>query len=296
MFNTPLIIYHANCYDGFTSAWICNDHFCFESWAENDHEVPPEIVAGLYGQAPPDVTGREVYMVDFSYKRPVLEEMAKKAKSITILDHHKTAEADLKDLNLPNVKVHFDMYRSGAMLTWHYFNSPEGEHDDAAAPPLVQYVQDRDLFKFALKDSEAINASIMSYAFTFESWHLLHERMTLDLTSVVHEGESLLRAKNQYVEFMKAFVYRVKLPEIFGKFAGMEVPVVNAPYINISDLLSALLSESDPVAIGWFKRADGKFQHSLRSTDAFDCSEISKVFGGGGHKKASGFEALTLLL
>ena len=45
-----------------------------------------------------DVTGKDVVLVDFSYKRPVLMEMAEKANNILILDHHKTSAEDLVDL------------------------------------------------------------------------------------------------------------------------------------------------------------------------------------------------------
>ena len=64
----PIVIYHSNCADGFTAAWVI--------WYKHpDWEFYP----GKYQEEPPDVTGREVYFVDFSYKRPVILEMAKKA-------------------------------------------------------------------------------------------------------------------------------------------------------------------------------------------------------------------------
>jgi hypothetical protein len=63
------------------------------------------------------VTGRHVVMVDFSYKRDVLLKMAEKSAHILILDHHKTAEADLVDLPA-NVECVFDMNRSGPNVAW----------------------------------------------------------------------------------------------------------------------------------------------------------------------------------
>jgi len=87
------------------------------------------------------VTDREVWFVDFSYKRPVILEMSAKAKSITILDHHKSAEADLVELP-ENVSVKFDMEKSGARLAWDCFHPAED------IPMLVNYVEDRDLWRF----------------------------------------------------------------------------------------------------------------------------------------------------
>src|SRR5665213_864100 len=155
----PLCIYHGNCADGFTAAWAVH-----KAMGVGDADYHP----GVYGQEPPDVTGRDVIMVDFSYKRPVLEAMAAKARSILILDHHKTAAEDLSGLgyipvqyddfvetNDPaaRVGVIFDMERSGAQVTWDFFH-------DAPRPLLVDYVGDRDLWRFAMPKSREVNAYV----------------------------------------------------------------------------------------------------------------------------------------
>ena len=85
-----LCIYHGNCADGFGAAWAVRA-------ALKD----VEFFTGHYGDDPPDVTGRHVIMVDFSYKRPVLDRMAMAARSILILDHHKSAAEDL--VGIPEV-------------------------------------------------------------------------------------------------------------------------------------------------------------------------------------------------
>jgi oligoribonuclease NrnB/cAMP/cGMP phosphodiesterase (DHH superfamily) len=103
-----MCIYHGNCADGFGAAWVVRK-------AMGEIDFHP----GKYQEPPPDVTGKDVVMVDFSYKRPVLLEMAEKANSILILDHHKTAAEDLLDLPA-NVTAKFDMGHSGAMLTWEH--------------------------------------------------------------------------------------------------------------------------------------------------------------------------------
>ena len=66
----PLCIYHHGCTDGFAAAWAVRKHY-------GDGEV--EFHPGIYGEAPPDVTGRVVILVDFSYKRPVLVAMVEQA-------------------------------------------------------------------------------------------------------------------------------------------------------------------------------------------------------------------------
>ena len=85
----PLVIYHGNCADGFSAAW------CFWRY----HRDTADYVAGVYQTPPPDVTGRDVYLVDFSYKRAVVADMLTKAARVTLIDHHKTAIEDLAGLD-----------------------------------------------------------------------------------------------------------------------------------------------------------------------------------------------------
>src|SRR6267142_5992911 len=105
-----ICIFHGNCDDGFGAA--------FAVWKRDGDCV--DYHPGIYGKAPPDVTGMDVAIVDFSYKRSVMKDLAARAKSILVLDHHKTAEADLAGLSdeCQNVEVVFDMFRSGAVMAW----------------------------------------------------------------------------------------------------------------------------------------------------------------------------------
>jgi len=61
---TPLIIYHGNCPDGFTAAWVA-------ARALGDHE----LFLGTYGEDPPYelAKDRQVFIVDFSYPRVKME-------------------------------------------------------------------------------------------------------------------------------------------------------------------------------------------------------------------------------
>src|SRR6478736_8978193 len=96
-----LCIYHSPCYDGFTAAWVVRQAF-----------PDAKFIGANYGDEPPDVRGKEVIVVDFSYPRDVLERMHEQAKSLLVLDHHKSAEKALEGLYYAK----FDMSRSGAMM------------------------------------------------------------------------------------------------------------------------------------------------------------------------------------
>ena len=100
-----LVLFHANCNDGFGAAWVAHRKF------GSDAKYQPV----QYGDAPPrNVEGREVYILDFSYKRDVLLALHEQAESLLVLDHHMTAKDDLEGLEF----AQFDLERSGATIAW----------------------------------------------------------------------------------------------------------------------------------------------------------------------------------
>jgi len=258
-----LVLFHNACVDGFTAA------FC--AWLKFRDEA--EYVPVNFGQPAPDVTGRDVLIVDFSYQRATLLEMRAKAKSLRVFDHHKTAAEDLAGLDF----CVFDMDRSGAGITLdELFGSRANRFG-----PLVSYVEDRDLWRFNLDFSREVNAWIGCVEQTFDNWHDLAREIHDDLASVIGRGTGALSAVDRYVRDMSKQARMLR-------FDGSDVPVVNAPYINTSELVGHL-AEAHPFAVGWFQRADAKYQYSLRSRGDVDVSEIAKRYGGGGHRNAAGF-------
>jgi len=263
-----LVIYHGNCIDGFVAAWAC--------WKQFGDGA--EYFAAQYGSADapvelPDVSGRDVVMVDFCTGRGQLLELKAKANSLLVLDHHKTAEAACAGLSF----CVFDMEQSGAGLAFRHFFPAEPE------PWWVSYAEDRDLWRFKLPRSREVNAFLS--AIPMESFALWYSEVVfLEAGSAAGRGKGVLSYVDRYVAEMSRQARRTF-------FAGhKEIPIVNAPYINTSELVGAL-AEGAAFAVGWFQRGDGQFQYSLRSRgpDGVDVSEIAKGFGGGGHRNAAGF-------
>ena len=294
----PLCIYHGNCADGFTAAWAV--------WRALGDDV--EFYPGVYNDAPPDVSGRDVIMVDFSYKLPVLEAMCQPrgASSMLILDHHKTAEADLKGLgvdmskwtgtvdwkrykenlaldDMENANCNgaivyqiFDMERSGAGITWDFF------HPNTERHPLVSYVEDRDLWRFALPGSRNVNAFIFSYPYEFLLWDEMARFIQHAQPEAERAGSAIERKHHKDI----AELVRVtKRRMVIG---GVEVWCANLPYTLTSDA-GNLMAEGEPFAACYWDTPEGRV-FSLRSRpEGADVSEIAKQYGGGGHKNASGF-------
>ena len=141
-----VVLYHAECADGFGAAWAIWNQFPAARFIPVKHGNPPP--AGLQDQ--------RVVIVDFSYARETLETMAAQTQALLVLDHHITAENAL--VGLPY--AYFDMKKSGAVLAW------EWAHDQPI-PWLLNYIQDKDLWAWALPSSREINAAVASYPFDY---------------------------------------------------------------------------------------------------------------------------------
>ena len=257
---STLCIYHGNCADGFTSAWALR------------RAIPDaEFYAGVYQTAPPDVTGRDVFLVDFSYKRPVMEKIIAAAHSVVVLDHHKTAAADLDAL--AGAEVVFDMERAGCRIAWDYFFPGQ------LPPQVLLHVEDRDLWRFSLPKTREIQANIFSYPYDFDVWDRL---MASDPSLLAVEGEAIERKHFKDIRELVGVMQRDL------KIAGYTVPAASLPYTLTSDA-GHMMAQGRPFAVCYWDTPQGRV-FSLRSTDeGIDVSEIAKQFGGGGHRNAAGF-------
>lgn len=256
-----LCIYHGNCADGFTGAWV----------TKRAMGNSTDFYAGVYQNPPPNVAGRDVVLVDFSYKRSVMEKIIEEAKSVIVLDHHKTAEEDLRGLR--GAEIVFDMDRAGSRIAWDYF------FPNLNPPPVLLHVEDRDLWRFSLPKTREIQANIFSYPYDFDVWDRL---MQADPAVLAVEGSAIERKHFKDIEELTKVVTREFV------IGGYKVPVANLPYTLTSDA-GHLLAKGNPFAGCYWDTPDGRV-FSLRSTDeGIDVSEIAKMYGGGGHRNASGF-------
>lgn len=262
-----LCIYHANCADGFGAALAVKKHWDVMGVPEEDRE----FLAAQYGDEAPDVKNKNVTIVDFSYPRKTLIDMYNQADSILVIDHHKTAQEELEDLDF----CIFDMSQSGAMLTWDHYHGP------FPAPKLIQYIQDRDLWQWKMRESKEASAGLSLIPMTFENWEpLLISSDEFHVKTIV-PGRAIHAYQEAQVE----------------KIAKSNIPLISlcsetVPCINTTTLISEIgneLSKRYPFAVMYFD-TDKDRCYSLRSQDdGTDVSEIAKKFGGGGHPNAAGF-------
>lgn len=300
-----IVIYHGGCRDGFCAAWVYNKYATRQYNESRGMSIDPrevEYFPGFYGQSVPDVKDKNVIILDFAYSPEMMLEILKDCARLTWLDHHKTAKpvADalgdcIEDVKSNTLQFNFDLASSGAGIAWYTFFKHE------TAPWLVRYVEDRDLWLKKLPKSDLINAYIACLEFDFDVWEIA-SRLSLGMAE--ERGFTAELKTQQYVREVCKNVYFADIanppePELIRDIyvAYKNIPIVNICQIDCSEVLHELckLYPDSPFSLYWFKRQDGLYQYGLRSIGEFDVSAVAKLFGGGGHKNAAGFQLKYLL-
>lgn len=265
-----VIIYHAKCRDGFGAAFAAwkkfGDKASYVPWS--DHSTTPA-----------NLENKEIYVVDFSFPKELLEELCGKNKSVVVIDHHETAK-DAVTAFPDNV---FDMEHSGAVLAWQYF------HPDTNVPTLLNYIEDMDLWKYELEHSREFSAALGEYFEDFETWEKLEENLCDrdDFSKFISLGTAIAGFEDKHIETV--LQYREK-----ALFEGHEIFVLNAERTYRSILghrLAQLNGEEGRIEMGIvYYHAAGKVSCSLRSNGDVDVATMAAKHGGGGHKNAAGMD------
>ena len=315
----PLIIYHANCTDGFGAA--------FAAWMKLGDEA--EYVPMQYGDVKnvadmnsvlakagiPDGEG-EVYILDFSLPKDVMKWLFSEVKLVVWRDHHASAfkdhgftpnapdEPPIEPLTKHNVLL--DNNKSGALLAWEFF------HPGTEVPMLIQHIDDRDRWVWALDGSAELHAALGAMQpWSFVQWRnvMYDDANCFELTV---QGTAILLAQKQHVERMAKQARKCKIlkptpPHFSTRAVDGDIPwvynrdpssgyvaevsglAVNA-FIHQSEVGHELANQSGTYGLVWYVAADCRVRCSLRSNGDYDVSSIARSFGGGGHRNAAGFE------
>ena len=298
----PLIIYHSSCADGFGAA--------FAAWLKLGDEA--EYVPCQYGQVKnvadlnsilssadiPFGEG-EVYVLDFSFPKDVMEWLFKEVKRVVWLDHHKSAfemwcggipESGHYGLSMGGInQAHFitlDNNKSGAYLAWEYF------HLGTEVPMFIRHIDDYDRWAFKIEGTKAFNKGLWSHTpWSFALWkHISTNKVAFK--KVIDEGEAILRAHEQNVQSVVKGAARgcgIITHSCDGfqtLFPGL---TANCPPHLASDVGHELANQSGTYGLLWYVDKDNRCKCSLRSNGDYDVSAIARNFGGGGHRNAAGF-------
>lgn len=257
-----VVIYHGNCRDGLSAAYAAWKKF---------GDAATYIPRKTQQEPPKGLSGKELYILDYSYPRATLDALVRDTRSVVVIDHHQSA----KEAVTAYPENIFDGAHSGATLSWTYF------HPGTPMPRIFPYIEEHDLWKSELPESAAVAAAIGEYPFTFEAWDELVKTVETDagFAKLVEHGRILRAYLDKHVAELAGFAEPVT-------FEGHAVYAVNCARPFRSAVGNLLATEHPPFSIVWY-RYEGAFHLSLRSVGDFDVAQIAERYGGGGHRNAA---------
>lgn len=298
-----IVIYHDNCIDGFTSAWIASRYV-----APSAKFLPMSYGAGGTHELPEGIDDADVLVLDFSFSADNFRQLYNRAKSLVVLDHHKGVAQKVREAMLVpptddedpentfysdgHAYIVVDTKLSGSALTLRFFD--EHPHHSAIASTTQLFGATKaNFFDRRQRQLDLINAYdlghwddpavvpyntwLNSITRGFDSWSWATAQ---DISGAVHEGHAIIRYQERLAR------------EILAKGqvkGGMFQVVCMSALVNIvSDVFHR---DRPPLILQTFApRLNGSVKVSLRGRDDLpDCSAIAKFYGGGGNANAAGW-------
>ena len=261
-----VVIYHADCPDGFGAAYAA-----WKKFGDTASYIPRPMPAPL----PEGLINKTLYIIDYSYDKATLERLTAANTSVMVIDHHQTA----KDAVTSFPQNIFDINHSGAVLAWQYF------HPDTEVPTILKYVEDHDLWRFALPENREFGVSLHQEPRTFERWdELTFELQEEDrLIKFIARGSLLAKFEDKLIADLLKNRERVI-------FEGHEVWAINEGFYRsvLGNQLAELNEAEGGIALGIvYYRKDRMVRASLRSSGDVDVATMAEKYGGGGHKNAA---------
>lgn len=262
-----VVIYHAGCTDGTGAAWAA-----WKLLGDNAQYIP----AG-HSSKPPNLAGKRVALCDFAYDRATMLNIMKQAEAVVVLDHHISKIEELKGIE----GIEIDVTQSGAMIAWKYF------HPGVPPPRFIEYIQDKDLWKFELPFSKEFSVIMDAIPQKIE----VYDRISSD--AAVSEQISVGK---HVVKYRDLLVKRIAKRAISKRLSGQLAPaaIVNTDTF-ISEVCHELLEQHPEClfSMAWsYDHVADKVRCSLRSRPGGpNVSKIAQVYDlyGGGHENSAGF-------
>ena len=285
-----LIMYHGSDFDGKCSGAIAYKYYKDQDYDIELYPIEWETVEKFNLR---DCEDKIVVLCDFSLPPETMDRINRVAKQFIWIDHHKSAVNALTEYNKTvdeplNLKGLRDISETIAAceLTWRFFYGTK-------VPIPINYLSQYDTSWNAFH----LKPEIMEFQYGLKSYDT--EDVTSDLWGKLispNEDSSFIqeilrngRIIISYNNIWNKDYYKKYLQEGTFEYNG-EVYSENCAFVNIglheAYFLQHLKSDYELVIL-YCKLATGQYTLGLYSL-TIDCSEIAKLFGGGGHAGAGG--------
>lgn len=267
------VVYHNPCNDGSGAA--------LSAWTALGNKAVYEKRAYHKEFNTRSVVGKNVVVLDASFKKEELRQLQRLANKIMILDHHDSAMRDLAG----EAGCFFEMQNSGAMLAWHYFHGLE-----KTPPKLIQLIEDRDLWRWEYRDeSEPLYYALRVRCSNndFKTFEQYLDPVKLD--ELIAYGKTLVEENHRWCK-EAALQAQERLFRLPGSSTTYNIMCLELPNDKlVSELAEYLYSNNNVDFIMMWCKAGDQYKISLRSGNLnINLGEIAASLGGGGHRQAAG--------
>lgn len=259
-------MYHGGCPDGFGGAYA--------AWKKFGDEA--EYIPLSRGEELPEgIDGARIYLIDFTYAREQMDELLKRAGSLTVLDHHDGIREVVE--SMPDYV--YDENRSGATISWNYF------HPDTPTPYFFTLLEDQDLYRQKYADTVPLHAYLEVYPFAFETWDAIFNEI-----EDPEKREAFLTKTRAYGEYVELLATMAADKAKLVSFEGHEVYFgTSHPFKSLKSKVGNLLAQKKgPFSIVVTAHPNG-YGVSIRGDGSVNVAEIAQKYGGNGHPNAAGF-------
>lgn len=269
-------IYHNRDLDGFASGAIIKLMY-----------PSAEMFGYDYGQDfPQNIYGKHIIMADISIPmKQMLDLTVLNGNNLTWIDHHISAINDYNEFVVSNGNFCNAILQDGIAAcegTWNHL------FPDKKMPLAIKLLGEYDTWRN--NDKERWNNEILPFQYgmrfrcnSVDSFpkQLLEDDKLID--TIISEGKIILMYQSQIDTLL------CKNSSFELEFNGLRAICLNGGS-NSGSFISVYDENKHDIMIP-FRYSRNKWVISLYTTkDNIDCSVIAKTYGGGGHKKAAGFQ------
>lgn len=292
-----VLVFHTNnpgfwCDDGYGAVFAFLK--MLNRWGYENPERMVTLKPTMYGDKLDltEIKGKNVILLDFSFKADHMEEILSAAAHVTWVDHHDSLESVVAvcDAHGPNKCYYsYDKSHSAAVLAWSFFNP------DLEVPKFYKYLEARDMWRLeALPRLAEVHTWIRSHVKSFCAWNravrFLEQKE--NWASILEEAVGISRSYSSMCERMTC---TAKPAKFAGKYKIMYANII---YPFNSDVSHMLLTKNPDIrfCLTFDMPKVGVYNLSFRSRKLenglpeFDVGALARKLGGGGHATAAGVQ------
>lgn len=275
------IIYHSRDLDGISSCVIFLDWWNRQKF----DNVELTTLGWDYGNDIPDLSEYDkVTMCDISFPVEKMKELYNKLNDKFIyIDHHISAIKDLEQNKLTSIVGLRDASVAATELTWKYFN-PNTE-----IPLSIELLGMYDSWRNHDKDKWDNMILPFQYGMRLTANNIdnFNNKLLYDDTlvdKIIEVGKNILKYQSQIDDKL------CKDNSFECEFHGYKAICLNGGGFN-SGVFKSMYDENKHDIMIPFMYNGNEWKFSLYSTKKdVDCSKLAKLYGGGGHFSAAGFQ------